>query len=160
MNSGSDNFSSNKMGTTIFASGKGSNAENLIHYFKEHAHIYINLVVTNNPKAEVIQKAEKNNIPVKIFSETDWQNVEAIIAYLRSYKTQYIILAGYLQLLPSVFIQAFPHRILNIHPALLPKYGGKGMYGKYVHTKVFENKETETGITVHELNEKYDEGKI
>ncbi|MBC8047287.1 MAG: phosphoribosylglycinamide formyltransferase, partial [Fimbriimonadaceae bacterium] len=112
------------------------------------------------PKAEVIQKAEKNNIPVKIFAEADWQNVEAIIAYLRSYRTQYIILAGYLQLLPSVFIQAFPHRILNIHPALLPKYGGKGMYGKYVHEKVFENKETETGITVHELNEKYDEGKI
>lgn len=158
MNSG---FEENKKsGVTLFASGAGTNAENCMAYFKHHPAVYINLIVTNNPEAGVISGAKKFKIPYKIYSENDWKQPEKIALYLISLHTKLIVLAGYLKLIPAGFIKHFPHRIINIHPALLPKYGGKGMFGKNVHEKIMLNKEIETGFTVHEVDEIYDNGKI
>ncbi|MFN0274706.1 MAG: phosphoribosylglycinamide formyltransferase [Chitinophagales bacterium] len=160
MNSGFNTSSEKKIGVTIFASGKGTNAENLIRYFDQHPIIKINLIVCNNPQAGVCKVAEKHEIPIKFLLQKAEETAEEFIAFLRKYDTDYILLAGYLKLLDPLLVKAFRHRILNIHPALLPKYGGRGMYGRYVHEKVIENKEKETGITIHEVNELYDQGAI
>ncbi|MFN3939990.1 MAG: phosphoribosylglycinamide formyltransferase [Chitinophagales bacterium] len=144
----------------IFASGNGSNAENCILYFQKSAIAEVALVVTNNPQAGVIQRAIKQNVPLRIFSNDAWQNPGHIITQLQSFHIQLIVLAGYLKLIPSEIIQAYPQRIINIHPALLPKYGGKGMYGHKVHASVIANHERETGITIHYANAEYDKGDI
>lgn len=152
--------SENKIRIAIFASGSGTNAENCMRYFKDHSKITIALIVTNNPEAGVIKRAEKYNVPVHILEKNTLKNPEIIITELQSQKINWIVLAGYLKLIPAKLIEAFPQRIINIHPALLPKYGGRGMYGHKVHESVFANKEKESGITIHYVDEHYDNGAI
>jgi len=145
----------------IFASGSGTNAENLIKYFANDSRIKFKLVFTNNPNAGVIARAEKYNKNVQIISKDSLYNYsEQLIEFLKTEKIELIILAGFLLKIPESFVKAFPDKIINIHPALLPKYGGKGMYGMHVHEAVIRNKEKESGITVHFVNEQYDEGKV
>lgn len=145
----------------IFASGEGTNAENLFHYFKNDNRIKIKLVVTNVDTAGVIARAEQHKKSVQIISKTALNEYTGqIIEFLKAEKIDLIILAGFLLKIPEKFIKAFPGQIINIHPALLPKYGGKGMYGMNVHKAVIENKETESGITIHYVNEEYDKGEI
>jgi phosphoribosylglycinamide formyltransferase-1 len=142
----------------IFASGRGSNAQAIIDYFKNNRSIKVALIVTNNKTAGVIQIAKDNRIPFDIISPTELKEEETLIDLLELYQIDLIVLAGFLLLIPAYLVKAYPNKIINIHPALLPKYGGKGMYGTKVHETVLSNKETETGITIHYVNEKYDEG--
>jgi len=144
----------------IFASGNGTNAQRISEYFNENPYIIVSLILTNNDKAYVIQRAENLNIPSVVFSKSDLHNRVYLLNILDEYKINWIILAGFLLKIPDFLIKAFPQRIINIHPALLPKYGGKGMYGDNVHKAVLFDKETESGITIHFVNESYDEGKI
>lgn len=144
----------------IFASGNGTNAEKIFQDLQIDASIQVSLVLTNNSKAGIIARAEKFNIPVKVFNREEFYQSNEIIELLREMKIQLIVLAGFLWLLPPNLIEAFPGKIINIHPALLPKYGGKGMYGMNVHNAVIAAKEPESGITIHYINEKYDEGEI
>lgn len=145
----------------VFASGEGTNAENLFKHFANDTRIKIKLVVTNKDNAGVIARAEKYKKNVQIISKTALENyTNQFVEFLQVEKIDLIILAGFLLKVPEAFIKAFPDKIINIHPSLLPKYGGKGMYGKFVHQAVIENKETESGITIHFVNEEYDKGKI
>ena len=144
----------------IFASGNGTNAENIIQHFKGTKKINISLVLTNKKDAFVIERAKNHNIDVIIFNKDEFYKSDVIINILQEKRITHIVLAGFLWLIPNNFIKAFQNRILNIHPALLPKYGGKGMYGMNVHKAIIENKEKESGISIHLVNEKYDEGKI
>ena len=144
----------------IFASGGGSNARKIIEYFKNHHFIEVGLVVTNNQDAGVINIAEMSNIPVVVMERSDFKEGTSIVQLLEEYHICFIILAGFLLLIPGKLIQAFPDKILNIHPSLLPKYGGKGMYGQHVHEKVKEMGDLETGMTIHLVDEKYDQGRI
>ncbi len=141
----------------IFASGKGSNAQAIIDYFKDNDHIKIALIVTNNKEAGVIQIAKDHRIPFDIVSSKELKD-EEILDMLDVYEIDLIVLAGFLLLVPAFLVKAYPDKIINIHPALLPKHGGKGMYGKYVHEAVLADKDTESGITIHYVNEHYDEG--
>lgn len=143
----------------IFASGTGSNAENIIHYFKKHTAISVAAVFSNNENAKVIEKAKILEVPTVTFSKDELYG-DFVIAKLNNLKPDLIVLAGFLWKFPEPIIANYPNQIINIHPALLPKYGGKGMYGKYVHQAVLDNHETETGITIHFVNEHYDEGGI
>lgn len=142
----------------IFASGSGTNAENLALYFKDHKDIKVKLIVCNKQGAGVIQRAERLQIPVKMIDRAQWQQAENLVKELQKMEIDFIVLAGFLWLIPVGLIRAFPNKIINIHPALLPKYGGKGMYGSNVHEAVKQNRETETGITIHFVNEEYDRG--
>jgi phosphoribosylglycinamide formyltransferase-1 len=144
----------------IFASGKGSNAQNIIEYFKNSAVISVALIVSNNAQAGVIQVANNNNIPYLIISKTETDKWVQQIISATSCNIDLVVLAGFLLQIPKNLIQHFPNKIVNIHPALLPKFGGKGMYGSKVHQAVIAANETESGITIHFVNEKYDEGKI
>jgi phosphoribosylglycinamide formyltransferase-1 len=143
----------------IFASGTGSNAENIIQYFKNSSSISVVAVFSNNLNAKVIEKAKILNVPTVTFSKDELYD-DFVIAKLNAFKPDLIVLAGFLWKFPEPIIAKYPNQIINIHPALLPKYGGKGMYGKYVHQAVLDNQETETGITIHFVNEQYDEGGI
>ncbi len=147
------------MNIIIFASGNGSNAENIIKYFNKKKYNINWLTVTNNKHAGVIEKVTKLGSKIKIISKNDLRE-EIFIHSIIDLKPALIVLAGFLLKIPENFIKNFNDRIINIHPSLLPKYGGKGMYGKFVHRKVIENKEIKSGITIHFVNEKYDEGKI
>lgn len=149
-----------KKNVAIFASGSGSNAEKIIQYFMKDTDIQVALVLTNNPIAGVIDKANKQGIFVKVFNRKEFYETSNIIDTLKKFKIDLIVLAGFLWLLPKNIIENFPDKIINIHPALLPKYGGKGMYGMNVHKAIIEAKEKESGITIHYINDKYDEGKI
>lgn len=143
----------------IFASGSGSNAENIDNYFKSNDHIKIDLIATNNPKAGVIERARRLNIPCLIFTKADLQS--GVLLKHQAFKNaDLIILAGFLLKIPSPFIELFPKKIINIHPALLPKYGGKGMFGDLVHQTVIANNEKESGISIHYVNEHYDQGAL
>lgn len=144
----------------IFASGSGSNAENIINYFKDSVDICVPILLTNNANAGVIVRAQRLNVPILIFTKKNFRESNQITEFLINQKIDWIILAGFLWLVPSPMISAFPSKIINIHPALLPKYGGKGMWGYFVHEEVVKNKERESGITIHLVNEKYDEGEI
>jgi phosphoribosylglycinamide formyltransferase-1 len=144
----------------IFASGSGSNAQKIIEYFSGRKDIEIALVLTNNAKAKIVERADNLNIPCVIFNKIDFFESDSVIKKLQECKINFIVLAGFLWLVPLNLIKAFPNKIINIHPALLPKYGGKGMYGNHIHKAIVENKETETGISIHEVNEHFDEGKI
>ncbi len=145
----------------IFASGEGSNAENLMHHFANDTRLKIKLLITNKDDAGVIARAEKYKKIIQIISKEALNNYSAkIVEFLKGEKIDFIILAGFLLKIPNDLIRAFPEKIINIHPSLLPKYGGKGMYGLHVHKAVIENKEKESGITVHFVNEEYDKGKI
>lgn len=143
----------------IFASGSGSNAEKIISYFSQSKTVKVALVLTNNANAGVIGKAEAHGIPSFIFTKEALNN-GFVLRHLQAFNPSLIVLAGFLQKFPGDIIAAYPHKVVNIHPALLPKYGGKGMYGAHVHRAVHENKEAESGITIHYVNDNYDEGNI
>lgn len=145
----------------IFASGEGTNAENLFTYFANDPRIKIKLVITNKDSAGIVARAEKHKKNVQIVSRAALENyTDKLIEFLKVEKIDLIILAGFLLKVPEAFVKAFPNKIINLHPALLPNYGGKGMYGMNVHKAVIENKEKESGITIHFVNEEYDKGKI
>ncbi len=143
----------------VFASGNGSNAINLYNYFKNHPEISFHKIYCNNPKAGIIAKAAELNIPLTLFSREEW-NAGSMPEDIKSDNIDYIILAGFLWLVPQKLIQYYPSQILNIHPSLLPKYGGKGMYGAKVHQAVIDHKEKESGISIHLVNEIYDKGTV
>jgi phosphoribosylglycinamide formyltransferase-1 len=144
----------------IFASGSGSNAENIARYFSNKPKFEISAILTNNANAFVLSRARSLNIPTLVFSRSEFNETDKIVDFLAEKKIDFVVLAGFLWLLPLNLLRKYPNSIVNIHPALLPKYGGKGMYGMNVHNAVVENKEKESGITIHMINEKYDEGKI
>lgn len=143
----------------IFASGSGSNAENIVRYFAGHPEIKTSMMISDRKHAFVFERMSSLHIPSYYMNKTDFEN-GTVLKLLYENKIDYIILAGFLKLLPSEIIQDFPLRILNIHPALLPSYGGKGMYGMHVHEAVVRNGEKKTGITIHYVNENFDEGEI
>lgn len=142
----------------IFASGSGSNAENIARYFQYSENLNIECIYSNKPDAFVLQRAAKFNIPTEVFNRDQFYNTNIVADSLKSKSVDLVVLAGFLWLVPTVLVKNF--KIINIHPALLPKYGGKGMYGDKVHKAVVDNNETESGITIHFVNEMYDEGDI
>ena len=143
----------------IFASGSGTNAENIIRYFLNTPTAKVVSVLTNNSRAKVIERASSFNVPVYVFSKEEL-NDGSLLQKVAKLKPDLIVLAGFLLKVPQNLIVAYPNQIINIHPALLPKYGGKGMYGMHIHKAVVDNKEKKTGITIHYVNENYDEGAI
>lgn len=142
----------------IFASGSGTNADNICQYFAKDTEVKVVALFCNNPTAGVIPKMEKWNVPVEVFTRKQLNDAETFLPLIQQYQPDVIILAGFLLLVPSYLVQQFPDRIINIHPALLPKFGGKGMYGHHVHEAVLAQQETEHGITIHLVNEKFDDG--
>lgn len=144
----------------IFASGAGSNARNIIQYFKGDAHVIVSLLLSNNANSGVPSLASEFDIPFFIFNRADFYENNKVIEVLQSHNIRFVVLAGFLWLVPPALIRLFPERMVNIHPALLPKYGGKGMYGMKVHEAVKANGEQESGITIHLVNEEYDKGKV
>ncbi len=144
----------------LFASGSGSNVENIVNFFAEKDEVEISLVLTNNPNAYVIERCSRLGVPCQVFGRKEFRETGSVLEQLQGIAPDLIVLAGFLWLVPSDIVQAFPRRIINIHPALLPKYGGKGMYGEHVHQAVVDNKESETGITIHFVDEHYDEGAV
>jgi phosphoribosylglycinamide formyltransferase 1 len=143
----------------IFASGSGTNAEEIMKRFEHHATIRVGLLLSNNPDAFALERAKKFSVPTKIFTRAQFRESDDVVGWLRQAQITHVVLAGFLWLIPENLIRNFP-RMLNIHPALLPKFGGRGMYGMKVHEAVKAAGEKETGITIHEVNEKYDEGRI
>lgn len=144
----------------VFASGSGSNAQRIAEYFSGTDMLAISAIYCNNPDAYVLERAKILGIPSVLFNRDSFYNSNAILVDLKRRKTDWIILAGFLWLIPESILKAFPQRIINIHPALLPAYGGKGMYGMKVHQAVIASGEPESGITIHYVNEYYDEGNI
>lgn len=150
----------NKKRIAIFASGNGSNAENIISKLKGDNFVEVAAILTNNANAFVIERAHKLNITCMVFSKSDFYTNNIVIDFLKSNKVDYIVLAGFLWLIPQKLIALFPNKIINIHPALLPNFGGKGMYGMHVHEAVINSMEKHSGITIHLVNEAYDKGKV
>ena len=148
------------MNIAIFASGSGTNCENLIKHFADSERVKVALVVSNKPDALALERAQRLGVPTAVTPKTDLHNPDVMLPLLRSYDIGFIVLAGWLPLIPDFLIEAFPHKIINIHPALLPKYGGKGMWGHHVHEAVKAAGETETGMTVHWVTPECDAGEI
>jgi phosphoribosylglycinamide formyltransferase 1 len=144
----------------IFASGSGSNAQKIMEHFKRNADAEVALILTNNPEAYVLQRADNFEIPSHIFDRHEFYETDDVIRLLKNLQVDLIVLAGFLWLVPQSLLKAFPNKIINIHPSLLPKYGGKGMYGDKVHNAILAAKEEESGITIHFVNENFDEGEI
>jgi len=144
----------------VFASGSGSNAQNIAEYFQSSGEIRVSLILTNKPDAFVLERAKKLNIPSIVFTREEFYKSENILEILRRNNIDFIVLAGFLWLVPGYLLEAYYRRIINIHPALLPKYGGKGMYGDKVHQAVIQSGDKKTGITIHYVNDHYDEGEI
>ena len=144
----------------IFASGSGTNAENLIKFFHNSGNASVIQVLTNNPHAKVLERAKHLKVSALSFNRIAFSKTNDVLNILKASKPDIIILAGFLWKFPEHIINEFPNKVINVHPALLPKYGGKGMYGMHVHNAIVENNETETGITIHYVNEHYDEGAI
>lgn len=144
----------------LFASGNGTNAQRIIEFFTGHPSIEVSLVLCNKPDAFVIERARNLHVPAIVFSRKEFYESELILGILKEYHIDFIVLAGFLWLVPNYLLDAYPGRIINIHPALLPRYGGKGMYGHHVHESVIRNKDSESGITIHHVNGRYDEGNI
>jgi len=144
----------------ILASGSGSNAENIIKYFAERKTATVSLLMTNKADAFVIERARKLKVPALIFTSKELRETELVIEQLKQYQIDYIVLAGFLLMIPENIIRMYPQKIINIHPALLPNYGGKGMYGNFVHEAVIREKQKESGISIHFVNENYDEGQV
>jgi len=144
----------------LFASGSGTNAEEIMKYFLHHPRVEVALLLSNNPEAYALKRAEKFNVPTRVFNRQVYKESETVLTWLEQQQITHIVLAGFLWLVPKYLTDAFPDRIINIHPALLPKFGGKGMYGMKVHESVKMQGETETGITIHLVNEHYDEGRV
>ncbi len=143
----------------IFASGSGSNAEKIADYFKDKQTVQISRIYCNNPDAGVIARADRLQIPCRVFTREEYKSGQ-ILKEMLADAPDLVVLAGFLWLIPKTFVEAFPNKIINLHPALLPKFGGKGMYGHFVHEAVVAQHEKETGITIHYVNEHYDEGNI
>jgi phosphoribosylglycinamide formyltransferase-1 len=144
----------------VFASGSGSNTQRIAEYFAGKGLLEISAVYCNNPEAYVLERAKILDIPAVLFNRNGFYQSTSMLDDLKSRKTDWIILAGFLWLIPDSILKAFPQRIINIHPALLPLYGGKGMYGMKVHESVIASGEKQSGITIHHVNELYDEGDI
>jgi phosphoribosylglycinamide formyltransferase 1 len=144
----------------ILASGNGTNAENIIKYFSNKNAAKVSLVLSNNRQAAVLKRAEANNIRTVFFEHKEFYVTGKVLRYLLLYKIDFIVLAGFLWLVPENIIEQYTGRIINIHPALLPSYGGKGMYGEAVHKAVIDSHDTESGITIHYVNKFYDKGDI
>jgi len=144
----------------IFASGSGTNAQRIIEYFKGHSFISVDLILSNNPEAFVLTRAKSAGIPTVIFTRKEFYETERVLTILKERKITFIVLAGFLWLIPDYLLHEYSGKIVNIHPALLPKYGGKGMYGMRVHESVIKSLDKESGITIHMVNEKYDDGQI
>ncbi|WP_300914912.1 phosphoribosylglycinamide formyltransferase [Bacteroides acidifaciens] len=149
-----------KKNIAIFASGSGSNAENIIRYFQKSGSAQVSLVLSNKSDAYVLERAHRLRVPCNVFPKEDWIAGDEILAVLQEARIDFIVLAGFLFRVPDLLLHAYPYKIINIHPALLPKYGGKGMYGDRVHQAVVVAGEKESGITIHYINEHYDEGDI
>lgn len=144
----------------LFASGSGSNAENIIQFFSHNSKFTFPVIISNKPDAFVHERARKLNVPSFTFSRDDFSKGEAIVGFLKQQEIDCIVLAGFLLKIPLALINAYPNKIINIHPALLPKFGGKGMYGDHVHHAVAAAGENESGITIHYVNNNYDEGNV
>ena len=144
----------------IFASGSGSNAENIIQYFAQKPQFCVKSVFCNVPDAYVLERAKKYRIPSFVFNREEFRNPDKVFRQLQEQEIDFIVLAGFLWLMPSFITSAWPNKIVNIHPALLPAYGGKGMYGHHVHEAVIAAGEKESGITIHYVNDHYDQGAI
>lgn len=142
----------------ILASGSGSNAENIAKYFEGSDYAQVSFIIANNPEAYVLERAKRLNIESAVVTKQQFMEADSIISMLKERNIDFVILAGFLLLVPQKLIQAYPGRIVNIHPALLPKHGGKGMYGDRVHKAVVESGDTESGITIHLIDEHYDQG--
>jgi len=149
-----------KINLAVFASGTGSNADKICSYFRDHPDIKVNLIVSNNINAGVLQVGALHAIESVVIPKSSWGTPEIVLPLLKANDITHIVLAGFLLLIPSWLIKEFKGRIINIHPALLPKYGGKGMFGHHVHEKVKASGELLSGLTIHEVNENYDEGQI
>lgn len=144
----------------IFASGNGTNAENIIRYFQNSELVNVELVLANKETAFVLERARSLNVPFAYMGKAEWTEGTAVLSLLEGRKIDFIVLAGFLARVPDCILHAYPNKIINIHPSLLPKFGGKGMYGDRVHEAVVAAGEAETGITIHYLNERFDEGEI
>lgn len=149
-----------KINIVVFASGSGTNAEEIFKYFKAHPRVRVKGLLTNNPKAKVITRAQNHHIPQIVFDRSEFNNKAYMLEVLDRWEVEGIILAGFLWLIPIFLVDRYPQNILNIHPALLPNYGGKGMYGMHVHQAVLDANEKESGITIHLVNQEYDQGDI
>ncbi|GAB5565299.1 MAG: phosphoribosylglycinamide formyltransferase [Winogradskyella sp.] len=144
----------------IFASGSGSNAENLIKFFHNNNNVSVIQVLTNNPHAKVLDRCKRLKVSALSFNRIAFSKSNDVLNILKTTNPDLIVLAGFLWKFPEFILNEFPNKVINVHPAVLPKFGGKGMYGMYVHEAVVANNETETGITIHYVNENYDEGAI
>ncbi len=144
----------------LFASGSGSNAENIALFFRDNPDVEISYILSNRSNAGVLERAKNLNIRTFVFDRKMFLETDEVLSLLKKSDPDLIVLAGFLWLIPEKMVKAFPDKIINIHPALLPQYGGKGMYGDRVHQAVIDNDEKESGITIHYVNEKYDEGDI
>ncbi len=144
----------------IFASGSGTNAEEIFKHFSNHPSIEVVLLLSNNPDAYALQRAKNFGVECRVFTRSQFRDTEEILNWLEHASVTHIVLAGFLWLVPHYLIKRYSNHIINIHPALLPKFGGKGMYGMNVHESVRAGGEKETGITIHEVNEQYDDGRI
>lgn len=149
-----------KQRIAIFASGSGSNAQKIMEYFKDSKIAEVALLLTNNPDAYVLQRADNFEIPSHIFDRQEFKETDSLIKLLDTLEIDFIVLAGFLWLIPQKLLNRFPNKIVNIHPSLLPAHGGKGMYGDRVHQAVIDAKDAESGITIHSINENFDEGEI
>lgn len=144
----------------VFVSGSGSNAENIVQHFRQTQTGEVALMVCNNPTAFALQRATRLQVPALVIDKKTFQQKQTLLEILQAQRIDWVVLAGFLLLVPPYLLEAYPQRVINLHPALLPKYGGKGMYGMHVHEAVVANHEIETGITIHYANEHYDEGQI
>jgi phosphoribosylglycinamide formyltransferase-1 len=144
----------------LFASGSGTNVENIANYFHQHSLVQVSLVLSNKKDAFVLERVKRLGIPSMVFNREQFYQTSEIVNTLVEHEIDWVVLAGFLWLIPSELIDAFPQRIINIHPALLPKYGGRGLYGNKVHQAVVAHRETVSGITIHYVNEHYDTGNI
>lgn len=149
-----------KKNIVIFASGSGSNAQRLLEHFEHHPAIRVAALFSNNPKAYALKRAETFHVPAFLFTRDEFYNTDKVLEQVQQFNPDLIVLAGFLWLVPNNLLRAFPNRIINIHPALLPKYGGKGMHGINVHSAVLKAQEPESGITIHYINEEYDKGEF
>jgi phosphoribosylglycinamide formyltransferase-1 len=144
----------------LFASGSGSNVENIANFFQDDHRVLLKGVLCNNPQAGVVERCKRLGLPLYCFNRPAWLEEDSLLALLKSLEPDLIVLAGFLWKIPKAMVAAFPDKIINVHPALLPKFGGKGMYGMHVHNAVINSGERESGITIHRVNEAYDEGSI
>jgi phosphoribosylglycinamide formyltransferase-1 len=144
----------------IFASGNGTNTQNVIQYFQHGEIAEVILVLSNKKDAKVLERSKNLNVNTISFTKEELNSEKGVLQQLKEAQPDLIVLAGFLLKFPDSILKAFPNKVINIHPALLPKYGGKGMYGRFVHEAILANKELETGITIHYVNENYDEGTV